>query len=185
MATGTFKIEENSAGWQAIQRMVKSLQQGESYVKAGVTGPAAEKREHDDEDGEGLTNVELAVIHEFGTEHIPARPAINGTFVLHRDEYIRRLREVLPKVYEGKVTIPFMLEVVGQQMARDMRNRISDGEPPFVPNAPSTIAAKLRKGAWNKKGKAQAAGQEPKPLLDTGRFRNSITHEVVVQGDQR
>lgn len=175
----TFQIEENSVGWQAIQRMLDSLRKGESYVKAGVTGAAAAEV-HDDEE-EPLTNVDLAVIHEFGTEHIPPRPAINGTFVLHQAEYIRRLRELMPMVYEQRITIPFLLEVVGQQMASDMRNRISSGDPPFTPNAPSTIARKLKRGAWNKKGKAQAAGRGPMPLLDTGRFRNSITHEVVVK----
>jgi hypothetical protein len=181
VTAATFEIEENSVGWQGIQRMLRSLRAGESYVKAGVTGAAASEQ-HDAEDDAPLTNVDLAVIHEFGapSRNIPPRPAINGTFALHRDEYIKRLRDLMPKVYEQRITITFMLEVVGQQMASDMRNRISSGEPPFAPNAPSTLARKLAKGTWNRKGKAQAAGQQPMPLLDTGRFRNSITHEVVI-----
>jgi phage gpG-like protein len=183
VSRATFQIEEKSDGWKRLQALLKSMRQGESYVKAGVTGEAAAEQ-HDDEDGSvPLTNVDLAVIHEFGTASIPARPFINGTFILHRDEYVRRLRELLPKVYEGRTTIPVMLEIVGMQMARDMRNRMVEGDGIPPPLAPSTLAAKRAKGAWNKRGKA--ANVEPRPLVDTGRLRNSITHEVVIKESKR
>lgn len=181
MPAATFEVEEKSAGWQAIQRMLLSLRQGGSYVKAGVLGTAAAEQHEDEDDATGLTNVDLAVIQEFGTESIPPRPFVNGTFALHQREYVQRLRELLPKVYAQRISIAFMMEVVGQQMASDMRNRISLGDPPFTPNAPATIKAKLRKGQWNRKGKAQAAGQGPMPLIDTGRLRNAISHEVVLK----
>jgi phage gpG-like protein len=179
-ARATFTIDEKADGWKRLQALLRSMRQGESYVKAGVTGQAATEQ-HDDEDGAApLTNVDLAVIHEFGTATIPPRPFINGTFILHRDEYIRRLRELLPKVYEGRTTIPVMLEIVGMQMARDMRNRMVDGAGIPPPLAESTIARKRASGAWNKRGKA--ANVDPRPLVDTGRLRNSITHEVVLSG---
>lgn len=186
MPRASFQVEENSSGWKAIQRMLQSLRQGDSYVKAGVTGKAAVEQHDDEADDEGLTNVDLAVIHEFGVPgRIPARPFINGTFVLRRDEYVRRLRQLLPAVYEAKITIAFMLEVVGQQMASDMRTRMVEGTGIPPPLAASTIRRKRAKGAWNKNGKAQAAGQEPRPLVETGRMRNSITHEVVMQESKR
>jgi phage gpG-like protein len=179
----TFTVDEKSDDWKRLQALLKSMRQGESYVKAGVTGEAAAEEHDPDGEGAPLTNVDLAVIHEFGTASIPARPFINGTFILHRDEYVRRLRELLPKVYEGRTTIPVMLEIVGMQMARDMRNRMVEGAgiPPSL--AESTIEAKRAKGAWNKRGKA--ANVDPRPLEDTGRLRNSITHEVVLQGDKK
>lgn len=179
MASASFKVEENSAGWQAIQRALASLRQGDSYVKAGITGAGATTPREDGDEGAPLTNAELATVQEFGTKDIPPRPFVNGTFLLHREQYIGSLKTLLPAVYAGRVTIPFMLNVVGLQMASDMKERIAAGEPPFTPNAPSTIAAKLRKGKWNKGG--LAADASPKPLINTGRMRNAITHEVVLQ----
>lgn len=180
MARATWRVDEKSDGWKRLQALLQSMRQGESYVKAGVTGAEA-VAPRDDEEGAKLTNVDLAVIHEFGVPgRIPARPFINGTFLLKREEYIKRLRELTPKVYEGRLAIPKMLEILGMQMARDMRNRMVDGAGIPPPLAESTIAQKRAKGAWNKKSKA--ANVDPRPLVDTGRLRNSITHEVVIAG---
>jgi hypothetical protein len=190
-------VDVRSDGWKNLVRILDDLRDGRSFVKAGVIGdPAREERgrhgyarAHGEDDaygagpsGEPLTNAGLAAILEFGTDTIPGRHLIFGTFDMNRAKYVRILgRTVLPAVLRGRVTIEHGLEVIGQMMASDMRNRIVDGEGVPPPNAPSTVRKKLAKGKW-KGPDGGASDGAPRPLLDTGRFRNSITHAVVLNG---
>lgn len=196
----TSEVVENSEGWRKLIALVEDLRDGRAYVKAGVIGsPAHEERgrhsyshAHGEDDAYGaptaaesaepMTNVRLAMIHEFGTDTIPARPFILGTFELQREKYVRILgRTVLPAVIAGRTTIDQGLEVIGHMMASDMRNRIVDGAGIPPPLAPSTVKTKLAKGRW-KGPDGGASDGSPRPLVDTGRLRNSITHAVVLGG---
>lgn len=179
---GEFEIEENLAGWKAIERALETLRAGGSYVKAGVIGDAAAKEEH----GEGgkLTNATLAAIHEFGTAKIPARPFILGTFTLNGAKYRALLAEkVLPAVLRLKITPAQGLKILGEIMASDMRNRIVEGDGIPPPLAPSTVKKKLAKGRWKGPDGGASDGM-PRPLVDTGRLRNSISYAVVVQEEE-
>jgi phage gpG-like protein len=192
-----FEVGADLRGWRAIERALSTLRAGGSYVKAGVVGDAAAKVEphgiNEDRPAK-LTNAQLAAIHEFGTTiatssrsggsvvGIPARPFILGTFSLHEAEYRRLLAEkILPAVLRLKLTPEAGLKILGEKMSSDMRNRMVEDPSPFIPNAPSTIRAKMRKGKWNKKGKA--AGVAPRPLVDTGRLRKSISYAVVIKDE--
>lgn len=186
MASGfTWKVDEKSSAWDTLRKTLENMQTGEAYIKAGVIGAKAEKNERhgDGKKPSKLTNGELARIHEFGVpDHIPARPFILGTFTLNRAKYIDLLKtKILPGIYRAKITVSFGLKVIGEIMASDMRNRMVEGPGIPPPNAPSTIAAKKRKGRWNKGGKS--ADEEPRPLIDTGRLRNSISYAVVVKDE--
>lgn len=186
-AGGAFKIEENAEGWMKLRDALDALRAGDAYVKAGVIGDPA--REAHDTEGGPLTTARLAAIHEFGTDTIPARPFILGTFDLNRKKYVDLLRTtVIPAIYAGRVSVRKGLEVVGHMMASDMRNRIVEGAGIPPPLAESTIQAKIRKGAWNKRA-GMKRGEEgppmaPRALIDTGRMRNAITHEVAFEGDE-
>lgn len=180
--SGDLEITENLAGWKAIERALETLRSGGSYVKAGVAGEKAAEQHDDEATGAKLTNAQLATIHEFGTSTIPARPFILGTFSLHEAEYRRLLAEkILPAILKLRITPEYGLKVLGEKMASDMRNRMVDGEGIPPPLAASTIAAKERKGRWNRGG--LAAGASPRPLVDTGRLRNSISYAVVIRDD--
>lgn len=180
-----FDVREDSSGWKLLENVLKTLRDGGSYVKAGVVGEPA-REAHPKVDAEGnevggpLTTAQLAAIHEFGTDTIPARPFILGTFELKRGEYLKLLRTtIVPAIYAARTSPAKGLEVLGHMMARDMRNRIVEGEGIPPPLAESTIKAKLRKGEW-KGPDGGASDGAPRPLLDTGRMRNAITHEVVL-----
>ncbi len=180
--------EANTSGWDTLKRTLETLRSGGSYVKAGVIGEkAAEGRGRAEyAGGSGMTNATLAAIHEFGAKgpngEIPARPFILGTFEINRAKYLGLLKtKILPAIFSGKITPEQGLKILGELMASDIRNRMVEGEGIPPPLSPRTLAAKTAKGAWNKNGKA--ARESPRPLVDTGRLRNSISYAVVIQDE--
>ncbi|MFZ5440466.1 MAG: hypothetical protein ACOZQL_10680 [Myxococcota bacterium] len=127
------------------------------FVKVGVLGKTAVR-------DLGLDNVALAVTHEFGVPgRIPSRPFLRSTFDLKRDDWGNLLARLITKALKGSITVEQVLGLIGQRASADVRNRITVGTSPFVPNAPFTIA---QKGS-------------SRPLVDTGRLVQSISYQVV------
>lgn len=155
------KVTDTDRGWNAIKETVKQIAARGSYVKVGVLGGGSNRP------GDGLSNAELAAVHEFGTldGHIPARPFIGGTYDVKREDYVKMIRKGLDKVLIGKQTIEGLLGRVGLKFASDVKKTVIGSEFQLLPNAPETIR---RKGS-------------DVPLVDTGRLVNSVTHEVVIQ----
>jgi len=155
-------MKVNEAGLKRLMAQVEVLRKGEIAVKVGVVGPDANVT-HDPRSG--LTNAELAVFMEYGTKTVPARPAIRGTIDGNKDRYFK---EILPKlaraVVEGKISFHEALDVFGLKVATDIKSAITSGEGIPPPLQPETVAAK---------------GSD-RPLVDTGRLLNSITHAVEV-----
>lgn len=175
-------VIDNDKGWKQLMSLVRSMRGGGSYVKMGLVGEEATKVEHTEATKSGdqpspLTNVDLAVIHEFGTDHAPERSFIRRSFDENHDDYEHRMVEMLPAVVDGKVSARLLLDRIGYIMEWKARRLILEGEvtPPL---AASTVAAKIRKGKWNH---GSSAGNAPVPLMDTGRMAAAITHEVVEQ----
>lgn len=165
-------------GWQRIQRAAKSLATSKHFVKAGVLGSKAQEERDEAHVANGgsqwepMTNVKLALIHEFGTKdgRIPERSFIRSSFRKHRRSYEALLARLIgDSVFAGKITFDVALGLVGQKMASDMRQGIRDFIPP--PNAPSTLARKLALTRPGAKG-------APIPLIDTGRLLASITYGI-------
>ncbi len=178
---GTFKLTDRDTGWNALKETLRSLRGGDSYAKVGLLGEKAAAVEHEAEEGvaaEVMTNVKLAAIHEFGTEHVPERSFIRSTFDTHREEYLGILRKLVPAIYEGKTSAQHVLNIIGMKMKWDMKNAILEGSGISPPLAPSTIKAKQKKGRWRK----TPAKDAPRPLVDTGRLVAAIDHGVVIQG---
>jgi phage gpG-like protein len=111
-------------------------------------------------DGEGsITLVELAAVHEFGTEDgaIPERSFLRSTFDQKREELVRTGEKLIGEVLDGKMEVDRALGLIGAQLASDVKTKITSSIPP--PDKPATVA---RKGSST-------------TLIDTGRLRNSIT----------
>lgn len=115
--------------------------------------------------GEGVTILEIAVIHEFGAPRagIPQRSFIRGTVELKNTEINRLIGKLTRRMVrsEGRETPADMLEILGAWVASEIKKRIRDGIPPAL--KPETVEAK----------------GSSTPLIDTGRLLNSITWEVV------
>jgi phage gpG-like protein len=136
-------------------------------ARGGVAGTTTTRTSPTTSRGEGLDNVALAVIHEFGVpqKRIPSRPFLRSTFDAKRDDWRRLLERMAPQVLRGKLSVEQALGLLGQRASADVKRRITTGSN-FVPNAPITIA---RKGS-------------SRPLIDTGRLMNSISYVVHTGG---
>lgn len=124
-------------------------------VKVGVLGTGSRT-------GGGLSNVDLAVIHEFGAPNanIPERPFIR-TGISENLPAIRALiKQLTPLVIQGKMSMEMALGFIGERSKRAIQAKFGDGS--HVPLQPATIKAK---------------GSDV-PLIDTGQLRQSIVYEV-------
>ncbi len=122
----------------------------------------------------GMTLVELAATHEFGSSdgHVPERSFIRSTLYVRSAQALAEKIEAAAKlVIAGKLEAKRALELLGTFAASEIKNTItmneSDGygEYPYPPLADSTIAAK----------------GSSVPLIDTGQLKNSITYAVVTE----
>jgi hypothetical protein len=169
------EVEEKDTGWEQFQALIAEIRASGGQLKVGViegVGTGSQKREG------GISNAELAAVHEFGTAdgHIPERSFLRSTFALNLAKYMLNLRTLLTRVLEGKMTVDAMFNVMGLKIVSDIKNRITTGDGIPPPNAPSTVARKRAKGAHN--GALGATGVI-RPLVDTGRLLASITWAYI------
>ncbi len=185
-ARATFGLKDVDKGWKSILGTARRLSAEKgAHAKAGYIGTKA-LEEHPGEEGERLTNVQLGAIQEFGVPgRIPERSHIRSAFDLHRREYFRELRALVGTWFDRKGKMPLLqaLGLMGLKMASDMKSRILEGAGIPPPNAPSTIARKLKKGKWKGRTAEEtaglvAAGKGPRPLIDSGRLVGAISHAV-------
>lgn len=114
-------------------------------------------------EGDDLNLATIAAINEFGTDdgRIPSRPFLRQTVDENRDVYAKEMGKAITDQLDGKRTLVEGLELVGLRAVRDVQKKIRNND--FYRNVPSTVAAK--RGST-------------KPLIDTGRLRQSIDFEV-------
>lgn len=147
---------------KVLKKLIKDFKKlNAQSTRIGVLGSKG-----GNEDRDGITMVELAVVHELGAPDlgIPQRSFIRETF---EDSKVKtELKEMFAKVVKsiiaGKLDADKAMEVLGHWGVSKIKNRITFGEGISPANAPYTIA---RKGS-------------SRPLVDTGRLINAINHEV-------
>lgn len=152
----TKNVEINDKVWRDLVRRIEGI--ADKHAKVGVVGQAA------DDDHDGLTNAEIAAVHEFGTEdgHIPERSFLRATFRDQRDKLVAMQVKACKAILAGKMDARRALELIGAWGAGAVKMFITRGAN-LAPLAPITIK---RKGST-------------RPLVDTGQLVNSITFVVV------
>lgn len=106
----------------------------------------------------------VATIHEFGTEHIPARPFMRPAVDEHGAEWMQLLAQGARRAAEGGISARDVLEMVTLKAAGDVAKKIQAVTSPAL--SPITVK---RKG-------------HSKPLIDTGQMFQSVTGKVEVSG---
>jgi hypothetical protein len=187
-----FSLKDIDRGLKDLEKELGKLKGGEGFAKAGVLGAKAEaqhmtKAEQDRynstrRDAQGrflqgsgaktqgaapegtLSNVDLAMVHEFGTDRVPQRSFIRTSFDANQAKYIERMRLLVQAIYDRKLNIRTALGLLSTEVASDIRNLVREGSGIPPPNAPATIAAK---------GSSHT-------LMDTGQLVGAISHQVVM-----
>lgn len=147
-------IKDNRADYDLMLKAVNDASMG-LYVVVGITGD------------KGSDLVTIGAYNEYGSEdgkRPPERSFLRATYDEKREEYAGMVSTGLDQAMTGKGTVRTALDRVGLRVSTDVKLRIRRGILPE--NAPITI---LRKGS-------------SKPLVDTGRLVQSISHEVRGSG---
>lgn len=110
----------------------------------------------------GFTMVDLATVHEYGSKdrRICKRSFIRKTCDARRKRYTQFIAKLQDRYIAGKITLVQALTQLGEIVSKDMVATINRGIRPHL--KPSTIKRK----------------KSTKPLIDTGRLKGSITHQV-------
>src|SRR5579871_3958544 len=117
----------------------------------------------DERIGNGFSLVDLAAVHEYGSKHgrIPQRSFMRSTCDAQRNHHLKMISNLQGKILDGALSIKQALMQLGEIVSKDMVQTINRGIEPKL--KPETIR--------RKKGSS-------KPLIDTGRLKGAITHEV-------
>jgi phage gpG-like protein len=140
-------VTVRNLGWDEIKRSIINLD--DVYTKVGFPIEMTEK--HEDSD---TTMQTIAVVHEFGSpkNNVPARPYMRPAF----DNNVKQLETMQLSAYNKALAGVNPLKAIGR-VGLFMQNKIKDAI-----TAVTTPALKVRIGG--------------KPLVDSGQFRNSVTH---------
>lgn len=184
----TVKLTDNS---KAISAAIKALSEKRVMVGVPATGEKLLGAGGSNIRQSGaITNAQLAYIHNNGAPevNIPARPFLRPGVESVKDKIIKGLEAAGKAAFAGNaVEVDKALIRVGLIAQAAVRNKITDG--PFLPLAPATIAARLRRGhpgqqAHSIYGKGaiasdiHAAATGMRPLVDTGQLRAAINFVI-------
>lgn len=153
-------IVDKDMGWAAFGQNLHALS-GNAFVSVGVQGSEA-GASHDA--NSGLTNVQLAAIHEYGLG-VPERSFIRATIDIHQRDLVTLIaklgqRAMLPPGVDGHLTEAAALSLVGEYTVGIIKERIIAHIPP-----PLSEERKKEKGSDT-------------PLIEFGTLLSSITYKL-------
>ena len=158
---------------RAVKKMDKMIKLmkfvNNNYVLVGVPQKKVKRKE------ESITNAELMYIHSKGSpkNNIPARPSIEPAIEDSKKEISKLLSKAASLyVSEGESEAINALKIAGMKGQNASRAWFTNPDNGWEPNSPAVANAKKKKKST-----------EPKPLIDTGQLRKSITYVVVKDGE--
>lgn len=112
---------------------------------------------------DGADVAEIAAYNELGSSETPARPFMRQSFENHQNQ-LQQACDVVNNTLSAGGTTDQALTKLGVFCKGLVQQEIVDGN--FAPNAESTIARK----------------KSDKPLIDTGRMRQSVNYVIKKRG---
>lgn len=156
-------VEDRDLGYANLLRGLGNL--GGRAVDVGIL------QDKGGEDAGGITLAGYAAVNEFGSSdgRVPERSFLRSTVDENADKYGDKMNRAVARAIDVAIgggdagaALDLELGKVGLLAARDVKGKIRDIRSP--PNAPATLARKY---------------PGDNPLIDTGRMRRSIAHQVV------
>ncbi len=161
----SFKVTKD--GTAALLRGLEAL--ASERVLVGIPASNAERQIDEDANDRGpINNAAIGKIMEEGSPaaNIPARPHLKPAVRENRDAIVKAYRAGAKAVLDGKAKDATAVHHrVGILVENAVKAKVNEGD--FVPLAPATIAKRKARGR-----------KSERPLVDTGQYRNSITHVV-------
>ena len=175
---GRVNILEEKKNYENLVKAIKFLKQNAVYI--GIPDDTAER----EEEGTGeITNAELLYIHTNAEslfihtngspiKNIPSRPVIEPALKNDKDRISKMMNKAAQLFLKGEKREAIdQLRKVGIRGEKVCRAWFVNPENGWPPNSPAVQAAKIKKGANN-----------PRPLINTGELRKSITYFVRTKG---
>lgn len=124
-------IHDRDRGYAKVKKRFADAQRRPMAVMVGFTSDEVHA-------GSGLPIGELAAIHEFGTERIPARAPLRTTYDAHASKYQKMLRDIASDLTDpnADMNMTLALQAVGSEYQDDVKDVILRGLQPDL--APST-----------------------------------------------
>ena len=126
----------------------------------------------------GADIVDVAMWNELGTANSPARPFLRQSVDNNEARIIAMCKAQLQAIARGDTDAKGALQAIGAMQKGLIQDTIRNGS--FAPNAPITV-----NGGWMwRNGKAfyvKGKGSN-KPLIDTGRMRQSVNFVIQEKG---
>lgn len=159
------KVAVNDKKWREVMQNIRALGTG-PHVRVGVLAERGGNVQHGDA---GLTLIELAAIHEFGSPvaNIPERSFLRSTFTAKAGELKTVQGKIAQAIVERGMPVAQALNLLGAWAVSAVKSTITGTHIP-PPLQPETVA---RKGS-------------DRPLLDTGQLLGSISYVVVEGGSE-
>lgn len=145
--------DKMTADGKKFQKLLEDLDKLE--VRIGIQQGAGSEK--------GVDLVDIAMFNELGTVHIPSRPFLRDSVDAHAEEinaFLQSMRQIIVRGGSAEK----VLKKIGVFQKGLIQEEIAHGN--FVPNSEATIK---RKGS-------------DKPLIDTGRMRQSINYVIQEKG---
>lgn len=121
--------------------------------------------QEEDDSGNAVDLCDIALYNELGTSNAPSRPFMRDAIDKHKDEIDKFLDAQFGLLANGKTDAETMMQSIGVFLKGIVQREMVEGD--FVPNAPSTIRRK----------------HSDKPLIDTGRMRQSVNFVITKKED--
>lgn len=164
-------IVEEADKFNRLMKAIDEMLHNEVYV--GIADDTTER----EADKMGITNAELLFIHTNGSpvNNIPPRPVIEPAISNDKERLADMMKKAAQLFMAGRDEEAIkQLQRVGMRGQNVSRQWFVDEKNGWPPNAPAVREAKIRKGST-----------DPKPLIDTGELRKSITYFVKTKGGGR
>ncbi len=175
MATrGHGKVIDRDLGWKQIKATARELSKNPQAV-IGIRGKeaiAAKQVDPSEEAKSGLTLVQVATVHEYGSASagIPERSYIRSTVDKNLKDYRQLLGELKDELFTPKsgMNVRKALLILGAKVKLDIQATIRAGLSPAW--AESTREKRIQR--------AGGAIIAETPLIDTGQLIGGITNDV-------
>lgn len=158
-----FTLKGRSSGSNVLQRILNKTRRNPTIdVAVGFIGDKATQ------DHGGLTNVELAVLHEYGTSELPARPFLAKSLDEGKGEWKPVLQQQAQRLLSGQRVNTAAIGAVGKRVIREFL--LAGKAQPAL--SPYTVEKKRLHGA----------SSPSCPLVDTHQLVNSVDWKVLDKG---